>query len=81
MITAASLFSGLPSTSEPTQQEQASLSGPSGIGSKYFTPMFNPMNKVVILYSETYGWRAARDIEAMGGLVVQNIPDLINLVK
>jgi RHS repeat-associated protein len=58
-----------------------SRNGKAGQMVKYFTPLFNPTNKPVILYAEKYGTQAARDIEALGGLVVKNLPDLISLVK
>ena len=48
---------------------------------KYFTPLFNPNGKPVILYAEKYGGAASRDVERTGALVVRTLADLIALVK
>ena len=48
---------------------------------KYFTPLFNPNGKPVILYAPKYGGAASRDIDRAGALIVRALADLIALVK
>ncbi len=48
---------------------------------KYFTPLFNPGGKPVILFAPDYGGAASRAAEQMGVLVVRFTNDLAGLVK